>query len=121
LHYETDDDDSASEDSAVLLFFFSVHREFFLIELTLMVRIFSLAMLVYIVVVDACSGKPGRCLKKMDFIQKKWKRWGQKKQNTPTDHWWLQQDKSRKRGFLSLPNRHMHLTRFPHARTHVKE
>ena len=70
MHYETDDDDSASEDSAVLLFFFSVHREFFLIELTLMVRIFSLAMLVYIVVVDACSGKPGRCLKKMDFIKK---------------------------------------------------
>ena len=79
MHYETDDDDSASEDSAVLLFFFSVHREFFLIELTLMVRIFSLAMLVYIVVVDACSGKPGRCLKKMDFIQKKMKKMGTEK------------------------------------------
>jgi len=79
LHYETDDDDSASEDSAVLLFFFSVHREFFLIELTLMVRIFPVAMLVYIVVVDACSGKPGRCLKKMDFIQKKLKKMGTEK------------------------------------------
>ena len=62
--------------------YFSFSRStenFFFIELTLMVRIFSLAMLVYIVVVDACSGKPGRCLKKMDFIQKKMKKMGTEK------------------------------------------
>ena len=78
MHYETDDDDSASEDSAVLLFFFSVHREFFLIELTLMVRIFPLAMLVYC----GCGRmlrKTWEMFEKDGFYSKKMKKMGTEK------------------------------------------
>ena len=106
----------------MLLFFFSVHREFFFNRTNTDGP--------YIFSSDACLycgcgrvlRKTWEMFEKDGFYSKKNEKDGdRKKQNTPTDHWWLQQDKSRKRGFLSLPNRHMHLTRFTHARTHVKE